>query len=140
MRARKLAMTVAMLALLLVSTADAHDFWLIPNLFAFSNDSVISINGKSGTRFPEGAAVQPARVADAWIVGSSGRLRITQMSVEDNSLRIYQKPEAAGQYLVAVGLTPRTTRSTPAGLLRYLRLEGGAAEAARLARECPCRV
>lgn len=68
-------------------------------------------------------------------MGASGRVRITQMSVEDNSLRLHQKPEAAGQYLVAVGLTPRATRSTPAGLLRYLRLEGGGAEAARLERE-----
>lgn len=118
-----------------VSSAAAHDFWLIPHLFAFTNDSMVHVNGKSGVRFPEGSAVQPTRVADAWIISSGGRARITQMAVGNNALLLHHKPETLGQYLIAVGLTPRTSRSTPAGLLRFLRLEGGTSEAARLERE-----
>lgn len=117
------------------SSASAHDFWLIPDLFAYAGDSTVHVNGRSGTRFPNGAAVQPNRVADAQIIGAFSRTKITEMAVEGTSLRLHQKPTAAGQYLVVASLTPRTTRATPAGLLRYLRAEGGAAEAARLERE-----
>ena len=119
----------------IVSTASAHDFWLIPDLFAFAGDSTIHINGKSGTRFPSGAPVQPARVADARIIGASSQVKITEMTVEGSSLRLHQKPATAGQYLIVVGLTPRTTRATSAGLIRFLRLEGGTTEAERLERE-----
>lgn len=118
-----------------VSAANAHDFWLIPHLLMFAPDSTVHVNGKSGTRFPSGSPVQPTRVTDAWMISASGRTKITEMSVEQNSLRLHHKPGAAGQYRVAVALTARTTRSTPAGLLRFLRLEGGATEAARLERE-----
>ena len=129
-------LAAAMAGLLtLVSSADAHDFWLIPHLFAFTNDSMVHVNGKSGVRFPEGSAVQPTRVADAWVIGSNGRARIAQMGVVDNSLLLHHRPDAPGQYLIAVALTPRTTRSTPIGLLRYLRIEGGASEAERLERD-----
>ncbi len=133
---RSLAATTAFAAVLAgVSSASAHDFWVIPHLFAFSNDSMVHVNGKSGVQFPAGAPVQPTRVANAWLIGANARTQITQLSVVDSSLLLHHKPEVAGQYLIAVGLTPRTTRSTPAGLLRYLRAEGGGAEAARLERE-----
>lgn len=133
-RRRSMALAGALVGLLaVVSTAGAHDFWLIPNLFAFSGDSVV-VNGKSGTRFPEGSPVQPARVANAWLIGGSSRTKITELSVQDGALRLTSRPPA-GQYVVAVGLTPRVSRSTPAGLLRFLRAEGGAAAADRLERE-----
>ncbi len=121
--------------LTVVSTATAHDFWIIPDLFAIAGNSTSHINGRSGTRFPAGSAVQPARVADARIIGAAGQTKITEMSVEGGSLRLHQKPATAGQYLVAVKLTPRVTRSTPAGLLRFLRAESASAEAARLERD-----
>lgn len=135
-RARFLAVCTAFATVfVVVSTASAHDFWLIPHLFAFSNDSMVHVNGKSGVQFPKGAPVQPTRVASAWVIGATARTQVTQLAVVDSSLLLHHKPDAAGQYLIAVGLTPRTTRSTPAGLLRYLRAEGGTAEAARLERE-----
>lgn len=133
-RSRIIAVAASLTAIVgFVSTAAAHDFWLIPHLFAFTGDSV-AVDGKSGTRFPDGSPVQPTRVADAWLIGSSTKTRLTNLSVQDGALRVSHKPEA-GQYRVAVGLTPRTTRSTPAGLLRYLRAEGGAALADRLESE-----
>ncbi len=132
---RVAVIATAIATITVVSTASAHDFWIVPDLFAVAGGSTAHINGRAGTRFPAGSAVQPDRVADARIIGAAGQMKITQMSVEGGSLRLHQKPAAAGQYLVAVGLTPRVTRSTSAGLLRFLRAEGGSAEAARLERD-----
>lgn len=133
--ARLAAGTAIIATLTLASTATAHDFWLIPDMFGFAADATVHVNGRSGVRFPTGSAVQPTRVADARIIGANSQTKITEMTVEGSSLRLHQKPTAAGQYLVVVGLTPRTTRTTPAGLIRYLKAEGGVAEAARLERE-----
>lgn len=133
-RRHLLAATASCGALLVAaSLATAHDFWLVPHLFAFSGDSVV-VNGKSGTRFPAGAPVQPARVAEAWLISDASRTKITAIAVMDSALRLNHRP-AAGQYRVAVALTPRPSRTTPAGLLRFLRLEGGAAAADQLERE-----
>jgi uncharacterized GH25 family protein len=133
-RARGIAIAASIVAsVAFVSTAAAHDFWLVPHLFAFSSDSLV-VNGKSGTRFPEGSPVQPTRVADAWLINAAGRTKLTDFAVVDGALRLSGTP-AAGQYRVAVALTPRATRTTPAGLLRFLRMEGGSAAADRLERE-----
>jgi uncharacterized GH25 family protein len=132
---RRAALPSILAIMALTSVATAHDFWLIPDMFGFSADSVVHVNGRSGLRFPSGSAVQPTRVAEARMLGGSTDIRITEMNVEGTSLRLHQKPTAPGQYLVAVALVPRTTRAAPAGLLRYLKAEGGAAEAARLERE-----
>lgn len=128
-----LPVTIATLAL--ASSAMAHDFWLIPDMFGFAKDASVHVNGRSGVRFPAGSAVQPARVAEARIIGGSSDVKITEMMVEGTSLRLHTKPTAPGQYLVVAGLMPRTTRAAPAGLIRYLKAEGGASEAARLERD-----
>lgn len=133
---RYMALLPATLAILAVSsTALAHDFWLIPDMFGFARDASVHVNGRSGLRFPAGAAVQPARVADARIIGATSDTKIAEMAVEGTSLRLHMKPAATGQYLIVAGLMPRTTRAAPAGLIRYLKAEGGAAEAARLERD-----
>ena len=134
---RQTVIIPAVTAALLVAatTILAHDFWLIPDAFTIGGDSAVRVSGRSGTRFPAGTAVQPTRVADARIVGPSSQTKITEMTVEGTSLRLSQKPAAAGQYLIVVGLAARATRAAPAGLLRFLRAEGGSDEAARLERE-----
>lgn len=128
-------MLVAALATM-ASTAAAHDTWLIPDLFAFAADSPIHVSARAGGgKFPAGSAVQAARIADARMIGAAGEQKITEIAVENGSLRLHQKPQAAGQYLIVIGLTPGTMRNTPAGLIRFLRAEGGAAEATRLERD-----
>lgn len=122
-------------SLLVVSTAVAHDFWIIPDIFSAPADATLHFSGRAGTRFPAGTAVQPNRVAEARLIGATSQTKITEMSVEGTSLRLHQKPPAAGQYIVAVTLASNPTRSTAAGVLRFLKSEGGAAEAARLERE-----
>ena len=134
-RSHRVAFICGVALVTIVSTSTAHDFWIIPDLFAVAGDATIHVSGRSGTRFPTGTAVQPERVTDARVIGANSETKVTEMAVEGNSLRLHQKPPAAGQYIIAVALTPRTTRSAAAGLLRFLRAEGGASEAARLERE-----
>ena len=132
----RVASTLAIVATLaIVSSASAHDFWIIPDIFAAAGDATLHFSGRAGTRFPTGTPVQPSRVADARLIGATGQTKITEMSVEGTSLRLHQKPPAAGQYLVAVTLSSNLTHSNAAGMMRFLRSEGGAAEAARLERE-----
>lgn len=135
---RVIAAVVATSATLTVfSAAAAHDFWLIPDFFGFPEGSVVHVSGRSGVGFPAGSAVQATRVAEARIIGANSDVKITEMAVEGTALRLHQKPAAAGQYLVTAILTPppRSNRVPPAGLIRFLRAEGGAAEATRLERD-----
>lgn len=137
LRGRHLAAVAAALVVI-ASTAAAHDFWIIPDIFQFDATATLTVNGRQGGgKFPDGAAVPPERVTDARIIGANGASRITELSVEGTSLKIRQKPEAVGQYRIVVGLASRVFRETPAGVVRFLNAEGGAAEAARLERERP---
>ncbi len=129
---------VAMLSALAMAatTAAAHDFWIIPDMFAFPADATVHVNGRQGGgKFPDGTAVPADRVVEARITGATSTKKITEFSVEGTSLKLHTKPAAAGQYLIAVSLTPREMRQPPAGVIRFLKAEGGAAEAARLERE-----
>ncbi len=128
---------LALAALVFVaSTAAAHDFWIIPDVFDFPPNATLSVNGRQGgTKFPAGTAVPADRVVDARIIGANSSTKITELAVDGASLRLNQKPSVAGQYLIVVGLTPRDFRDTPAGMIQFLKSEGGAAEAARLERE-----
>ena len=120
----------------LVAALEAHDFWLIPDPFAVATGGTITIRGQSGIRFPDSeSATAPNRVIDARLIGARSETRITELVAEGKSLRLQQRPAADGEYLVAVALQPRTTRTTRAGFRRYLELEGAADEAARLDRE-----
>ena len=95
---RAVAVPLAAGTLLIGATAlDAHDFWIIPDAFQVSADSAIHANGRSGTRFPAGSAVQPTRVAGARIVGAGSEIRVTDISVQGSSLRLAQKPASPGQ-------------------------------------------
>jgi uncharacterized GH25 family protein len=130
------ASLVAVASVIGVSAARAHDFWIIPDMFEIASNTSLTVNGRQGGgKFPDGAAVPENRVVDARIIGAATVTKITDMSVEGASLRLRHKPAADGQYLIVVGLTSRVNRQTPAGTIRYLKLEGGEAEAARLERE-----
>ena len=132
---RRGAGAALLLMLTLVSTASAHDFWIIPDVFVAGADSTIHASGRAGTRFATGTAVQPARVADARLIGATSSTRITQLTVEGTSLRLHQRSLGEGQYVIAVTLTSNPTRSTAAGMVRFLKAEGGTFEADRLERQ-----
>jgi uncharacterized GH25 family protein len=120
-------------ALALATSVEAHDFWVIPDAFSFADGSGISADGHSGTNFPGtpgGAA--PASIADARLIGAAGEEKIASIFQEGRALKLQHKPAESGQYLIALTLKPRTTRSTGDGLRKYLAAEGAADEAARL--------
>ena len=104
-------------------------------MFAVGSNATMHINGRQGTRFAEGRAIETTRVVVARIIGASSDAKITDMTVEGTALRMHHKPTASGQYLVVAGFTPRTFRAPPDGVIRFLRAESGASEAARLERK-----
>jgi len=110
----------------------AHDFWLVPNAFALRVGDTVKVAGRTSTRFPTSlSAVSPERVASARLLSARSDTAIGQLSVEGKALRLQHRPAAAGQYVVAVALVPRETRTTPAGLVRYVAVEGAPALAER---------
>ncbi|PHX97582.1 MAG: hypothetical protein CK531_02915 [Gemmatimonadetes bacterium] len=134
-RLRRFGAAVAgAVAATLVSAAvlAAHDFWLVPNALTFASGASLEVLGQSGSSFPKsGGVTQPAQVAEARIVGKSSDEKITDLSVSGKSLMLRTKPGRAGQYVVAVSLTARNARTTPAALERYIALEGAPELAAR---------
>ena len=133
--ANRTTLTAILAGAVLASTASAHDFWIIPQLFAFGADASVHINAQQGTKFADGKSIDAARVISARIVGASTEMKITDMAVVGTALQLHHKPTAAGQYLIAVSLAPRTMRTPPDGVIRFLRAESGASEATRLERE-----
>lgn len=132
--ARTLGLAVVALVLA-ASTAWAHDTWIMPNLVAFAANATMHFNVRQGgPKFPTGTAVPTERIVDARIIGASSTATIMDMAVQGASLELHHKPAAAGQYLIVIGLAPRVFRETPAGVMRFLKAEGGTLEAARLER------
>jgi uncharacterized protein DUF4198 len=114
----------------------AHDFWVVPNALAFAAGAQIELLGQSGTKFPASdMPTQPAQVAEARLVGASSDERITDLSVSGKSLLIRHKPTASGQLIVALSLAPRTGKTTPDRLKRYIAGEGAPELAARYESE-----
>lgn len=138
-RARRPAITVAATALLLLVAAGlaaAHDFWLVPDAFQIAAGGTIEVRGQTSSRFPTSeAAVALDRVADAQLIGVSGSTRLSEISHRGTSLLLRHKPAAAGQYVLAVSLHPRSVRESVASFRRYLQLEGAPAALAMIERD-----
>lgn len=119
-----------------VSVASAHDFWLVPNAFAVRSGATLEIAGRTSSRFPTSeSAVARERVQSARILSATREWTIGDLSVEGKALRIRHRPESDGQYLVAVALVARESRTMPERLWRYIALEGAPALAERYRRE-----
>lgn len=123
-------------AVLSVSVALAHDFWVVPISFSVAIGEPLAIRGQTGTRFPRSeSAVAPERVLEASLIGAKEAERLTDFSVIEKSLLIRHRPTTAGQRVVAVALTPTVRRVSATGLKRYLGLEGAPELAERYERE-----
>lgn len=121
---------------LFAATADAHDFWLVPNAFTIAAGEELAVRGQTSSLFPtSGSAVAPDRIADARLIGATRTTPIPDPTVSGNSLMLRSRPAAAGQYLVAVRIAPRSVRESPASFRRYLELEGAPEALARYGRE-----
>ena len=114
----------------------AHDFWIVPNAFAVAANGPLEIRGQTSVKFPTTvSAVTPERVAEARLIGAASDERIADLSVAGKSLLLKHRPSAAGQRVIAVALVTRTSRAAPAGLKRYIALEGAPELAERYDRE-----
>lgn len=133
---RRAPLVLALLGVIAIAgVAEAHDTWLLPDLFALAAGAPVELSARAGGgKFPAGSAVPLARVAAVRLLGASTESQLTDVRAEGGALRLRHAPTTAGQYRVVLTLLPGTIRSTPAGLLRFLRLEGGAAEAERVER------
>ena len=130
------ALALGALLMLPAGALLAHDFWIVPVLFQVEPGSSIEVLGQTGTRFPVSqSAVAPERVAEARIIGSNGDENVGDFSIRDKSLLLRHRPSQAGQVVVAVALAPASRRVTPAGLQRYIALEGAPELAQRYERE-----
>ncbi|GLC28156.1 DUF4198 domain-containing protein [Roseisolibacter agri] len=134
---RRSAAAVALLGIALTAeTVAAHDFWLVPDAFTLASGGTLSVRGQTSSRFPTSeSAVGAERVADARVLGAAGSARVTGLSRDGTSLRLRHRPDAPGQYVVAVALHPRSVRESAAGFRRYLELEGAPDALARVDRD-----
>lgn len=118
------------------ATLSAHDFWIVPNAFAVAANGSLEVRGQTGLKFPTSvSAVTAERVAEARLIGASTDERIADLSVAGKSLLLKHRPTSAGQRVVAVALVTRASRAAPAGLKRYIGLEGAPELAERYDRE-----
>jgi len=118
------------------SAAAAHDFWLVPNAFTVTRGETLDVSARTSSRFPTSeSAVAPERVKAARLISAGGESPITDLSVAGKSLRLRHRPDTDGQYVVAVALVPRESRTTPERLQRYIALEGAPALAAKYQRD-----
>lgn len=114
----------------------AHDFWIVPNAFRLAAGATLEVRGQTSSRFPTTeSAVVPERVAEARVISAAADVRVTALSVSEKSLLLTHKPAGSGQHVVAIALVARTSRNTPAGLKRYIALEGNTALAERYEKE-----
>lgn len=118
------------------ASLSAHDFWIVPNAFTIGERELIELRGQTSVKFPTSlSAVTVERVADARIIDASGEERIADLSVGGKSLMLRHRPSTPGQRVIAVALVTRSSRAAPAGLKRYIALEGAPALAERYERE-----
>lgn len=135
-RARHAVLATVIFALAAPAAAWAHDFWLVPSAFAIAPGEVLEVRGQTSSAFPTSeSAVAIERVAEARLVGATSSVVIRDLSTSGKSLVLRHRPTAAGQYIVAATLKPRSVRETAAGFRRYLELEGAPEAAARYERE-----
>ena len=136
LRLGRIGAMAAALAVGVSSSLLAHDFWLVPMRFDSAPGSSLEVHGQTGSRFPTSqSAVAVERVAEARLIGASDEERVTEMSIAGHSLVLKHAPRTAGQRVMAVVLQPTSRRVAPAGLKRYIGLEGAPELAESLDRQ-----
>jgi len=123
LRRKILAVAVAVSAV--AATANAHDFWLVPDMFAVPASGEIVVKGQTSSAFPTTlSAVTPDRVTEARVIGAADDERITALSTHDNSLVLRHRPKTPGQKVVAAAVGWRHVKETAESFRKYLVGEG----------------
>lgn len=123
-----LSRRIALLALavsLASGVASAHDFWLVPDVFAVPASGEIVVKGQTSSVFPTTlSAVTPDRVTEARVIGAADDERITALSTHDNSLILRHRPKTPGQKVIAAAVGWRHVKETAESFRKYLVAEG----------------
>lgn len=128
-----LAVAVAVCAV--AATASAHDFWLVPDMFAVPASGEIVVKGQTSSAFPTTlSAVTPDRLTEARVIGAADDERITALSTHENSLVLKHRPKSPGQKVVAVAVGWRHVKETAESFRKYLVAEGAEDALARYDR------
>ena len=118
------------------SVATAHDFWIIPDMFAVPTGARIGVQGQTSSLFPTSvSAVTPDRIVEARVLTADQSSIVRDASVSGSSLRLAYSATTPGQHVIGVQLAPRNVRETPASFRRYLDLEGAPEARQRYERE-----
>lgn len=110
-----------------VSSAVAHDFWVIPDAFQVTSGGSLTLRTITGTRFATSESPVPAdRIAEARLLGATPDEdeRLGAFVVSGKSLVIEHRPSGRGERVVALSLLPSSRRMSGEDFARYLRLEG----------------
>jgi len=114
----------------------AHDFWLVPDMFAVPSSEEISVRGQTSSAFPTTlSAVTPDRITDARVIGASDEERIGSLSTGGNSLLLRHRPKTHGQKIIAVAVGWRHVKETAESFRKYLVGEGAEDALARYDRQ-----
>ena len=122
---RRNTLALAVVVCTAAATASAHDFWLVPDMFAVPASGEIVVKGQTSSAFPTTlSAVTPDRVTEARVVGAADDERIAALAIQGNSLLLRHRPKTAGQKVVAVSVGWRHVNETAASFRKYLVAEG----------------
>ncbi len=114
----------------------ADDFWVVPNAFLLTAGSTLELRGQTSSLFPTSkSAVAVDRVAEARLWSAQDSVTLSERSISGNSLMFRHRVTTAGQHIVAVSISPRTVRDSPASFREYMRLEGAPEALGRYERE-----
>lgn len=124
MSARAAVLTAVML-LGAVTVLPAHDFWVVPELFRVPEGWTVHVAGQTGMNFPEStSAIERDRVAEAELVSAEGRVPVEGSFRSGSSLMMEARPDAVGQWWVAVALETRPIRLSAPQFDDYLEHDG----------------
>lgn len=116
---------IAIVLLLYAGTVGAHDFWLVPDVFAVPVSGEIVVKGQTSSAFPTTlSAVTPDRITDARVIGATDDERIAALSTYENSLLLRHRPTTPGQKLIAAAVRWRHVKETANSFRKYLVAEG----------------
>lgn len=103
----------------------AHDFWVVPQLFRVPEGWAVQVAGQTGMNFPESlSAIERGRVAEAELVSAEDRMPVEKSFRSGSSLMMEARPDAAGQWWVAVALETRPIRMSASQFESYLEHDG----------------
>lgn len=122
---RRTLVPLALALVIAAAVASAHDFWLVPDMFAVPASAQIVVRGQTSSAFPTSvSAVTPDRVTDARVIGAADDERIAALSTQHNSLVLRHRPKMPGQKIVAVAVGWRHVKETAESFRKYLVAEG----------------